>query len=198
MSNINFFRIMGKSNGGTIIDPPFVPQYLMVTYQFTTGQDLDTRTRIVYPNVGQDTQPEYLGWGVQRLWPDPYPYLLWGNDNTGTGFESILLYIDPLIAAYPSEPNMTMDLRAFWYGTVGTLPINVNVTLWRGGTPVQSGFIWVNPTATDTFTVASDSKLITLATTSASTSGERLAVLSYNLITGAGNLNINDTSTPSV
>ena len=51
MSNINFFRIMGKSNGGTIIDPPFVPQYLMVTYQFTTGRDLDTRTRIVSPAV---------------------------------------------------------------------------------------------------------------------------------------------------
>ena len=198
MSNLNFFRIMAKGNGGTSIEPPFIPQYLMVTYQFTTGRDLDTRTRIVFPNVGQDTQPEYLGWGVLSQWPSTSPYLLFGGDNTGTGFESILFYIDSFKTIYPSDPTMTMDLRAFWYGTVGTLPINVNVTLWRGGTPVQSGFVWTNPTALNSYEVASDSKLITLSTTSASTSGQRLAVLSYNLITGTGNLNVNDTSTPSV
>jgi hypothetical protein len=197
MSNFNFFRIMAKSNGGTTIAPPFVPQYLMVTYQFTTGQDLDTRTRIVSPDVGQDTQPEYLGWGVQRVWPSSSPYLEWGGDNTGTGFESVLLYVDSLITATGAS-NMTMDLRAFWYSTVGILPINVNVTLWRGGTPVKSGFVWTNPTATNTYNVASDSKLITLQTQQASTSGQRLAVLSYNLLTGSGNLNVNDTSTPSV
>lgn len=197
MSNFNFFRVMSKSNGGTTIAPTFVPQYLMVTYQFTDGRDLDTRTRIVSPNVGQTTQPTYLGWGVLGQWPSTSPYLIWGGDNTGTGFESVLLYVDSLISATGAS-NMTMDLRAFWYGTVGTLPINVNVTLWRGGTPVKSGFVWVNTTATNTYNVASDSKLITLATTNSGTSGERLAVLSYNLLNGTGNLNINDTSTPSV
>ena len=196
MSNINFFRVMAKcnggtpiTNGGTPITPPFVPQYLMITYQFTDGSDLDTRTGIITPNVGQDTQPEYLGWGVKSQWPSTSPYLLWGGDNKGTGFESVLLYIDNFAALYPSDPNITIDLSCFWYETVGSNPVNVNVTLWKGGTPVQSGFVWTNPTAINTYNVVSDSKLITLHTQSEITSGQRIAYLSYNIPTGTGNLN---------
>jgi hypothetical protein len=42
----------------------FDADYLMVQYKFTDGVDLDTRTRIVIPDVGQDTTQEYIGWGA--------------------------------------------------------------------------------------------------------------------------------------
>jgi hypothetical protein len=42
----------------------FDADYLMVQYEFTDGQDLDTRTRIVTPDIGQDTTIEYIGYGA--------------------------------------------------------------------------------------------------------------------------------------
>jgi hypothetical protein len=33
----------------------------MLTYEFT-DDDLDTRTRMAFPDVGQNTQDLYLGW----------------------------------------------------------------------------------------------------------------------------------------
>jgi hypothetical protein len=36
--------------------------YMVLTYEFTDGQDLDTRTRVVTPIIGQTTTCEYVGW----------------------------------------------------------------------------------------------------------------------------------------
>jgi len=205
MSNINFFRVMAKggNKGITPFDPPFVPQYLMVTYEFTDGTDLDTRTRIVSPDVGQTSIGDYLGYSFDTQWPSSSAYLLWGGDNTGTGFESVLWYIDDFATAYPSNNIVTLDFRAFWYTTTGSNPVNIDVTLWRGGTPTKSSFIWVNTTATNTYNVASVSKQITLTNNppdpiTSNNPGERVCTLTYNISQGSGNLNSNDTTTPMV
>jgi hypothetical protein len=34
--------------------------YMVLTYEFTDGQDLDTRTRVVTPIIGQTTTCEYV------------------------------------------------------------------------------------------------------------------------------------------
>jgi hypothetical protein len=173
----------------------------MVTYEFTDGTDLDTRTRIVSPNVGQDTQNEYLGWSCQPQWPTSgTPYLTWSGDNTGIGFESVLVNLSVFSGSYPSATEILMDMRGFWYGTVGVQPVNVAATLWKGGTPVQSGYIWNNPTATNTYNIDSVGKVVTSvgAPTKATSSGERIATFTYNLVTGDGILDNNDTSTPTV
>ena len=185
----------------------FDADYMLLTYQFTDGLDLDTRTRIVTPDVGQDTQPEYIGWGVASVWPAAgTPLLDWGGDNTGTGFESVLVNVAQLKASYPSATNLVIDLRAFWYNTQGFQPVNVAATLWKGGTPIKQGaggnpaFSFTNPTATATLNIASVGKQITLAPTTnkQQSSGERVATLTYNLATNTGSFNINDTTTPSV
>ena len=174
----------------------------MLTYEFTTGRDLDTRTRIVTPDVGQNNQLKYLGWSRLQQYPETgTPYEIWSGDNTGTGFESVLFNITLFKTTYPLENNLVIDTRSFWYGTVGTTPVNVAATLWKGGLPVKNGFLWQNPTATETFQIDSVGKLITLAPTStdkANSSGERVATLTYNLSNGIGTLNNNDTITPSV
>lgn len=179
----------------------FNADYVMLTYEFTDGQDLDTRTRIVTPNVGQTTQLTYLGWSRQTQHPTSgTPYEIWGGDNTGIGFESVLFDINVFKAAYPSENILVIDARGFWYNTVGVNPVNVAATLWKGGLPVKTGYIWTNPTATETFNISSVGKVITLAPTGdkALSSGERIATLTYNLTSNVGILDNNDTITPSV
>ncbi len=188
-------------------DPEFQfdADYILLTYQWTNGTDLDTRTRIVVPDIGQDTQPEYVGWGVQGIWPlSGTPIIDWGGDNTGQGYEATLIDLVALKAAYPSTSTITIDLRAFWYSTVGTNDVVVEATLWKGGTPIQQGsggspaYSFTNPTATATQYVSSAGKQITLQTQANSTSGQRVATMSYNVFSGVGSFNTNDTTTPSV
>jgi hypothetical protein len=185
----------------------FEADYMLLTYQFTDGIDLDTRTRIVTPDVGQDSQNKYIGWAVQGVWPTTgTPILDWGGDNTGTGFESVLLNLVAFKAAYPSATTMVVDMRAFWYNTVGVQPVNVEATLWKGGTPIEQGsggvpaYSFTNPTATDTLIISSVGKQITSdgSPSKAASSGERVATLTYNVLTGVGSFNSNDTTTPSV
>lgn len=183
----------------------FEADYILLTYQWTDGDDLDTRTRIVVPDIGQDTQPEYIGWGVQGVWPTSgTPILDWGGDNTNTGYEAVLINLVALKAAYPATSTITIDMRGFWFSTVGTNNVVVEATLWKGGTPIEQGsggspaFSFTNPTATATQYVSSAGKQITLQTTSSASSGERVATLTYNVFSGVGSFNTNDTTTPSV
>ena len=186
----------------------FDADYIMLTYQFDDGLDLDTRTRIVSPDVGQNTQADYLGWAVQSQWPTSgVTYLTWGGDNTSTGYESVLLNLLEFKTAFPSDTEIVMDLRCYWYNTVGVLPVNVAATLWKGGSPTKDGcllgltpYCWTNTTATSTYTINSVGKIITSdgSPNKALSSGERIATLTYDLITNTGVLDNNDTITPSV
>ena len=179
----------------------FNADYIMLTYEFTTGRDLDTRTRIVTPDVGQDSQSKYLGWSRYAQYPlSGEPYEIWSGDNTGTGFESVLFNINLFKTTYPLEDILVIDARGFWFNTVGTTPVNVAATLWKGGLPIKNGFLWENPTATETFQISSVGKIITLAPApdKSNSSGERVATLTYNLSNNTGVLNNNDTTTPSV
>jgi len=179
----------------------FNADYIMLTYEFTDGDDLDTRTRIVTPDVGQNTQITYLGWGRQSQYPTTgTPYETWGGDNTGTGYESVLFDIVLFKSIYPLEDILVIDARGFWHssGSIGIIPVNVAATLWKGGLPVKNGFIWENPTAIDTLQISSVGTLVTLQTGDSTSSGERIATLTYNLSNNIGVLDNNDTTTPSV
>lgn len=191
----------------------FDADYIMVTYEFTDGDDLDTRTRIVTPNVGQVTSNDYVGYdkpnpGYNNItqisnWPRNVadPYEVWGGDNQGIGFESVLIYLNRFKTAYPSAAQIVIDLRAFWFypEEKGVNPVVAATTLWKGGTPVKSEFIWTNPTATATSNVDSVGKVITADRDNGGReSGQRVATLTYTLTTGKGVLNNNDTTTPSV
>ena len=179
----------------------------MVTYEFIDGSDLDTRSRIVSPNIGQITQPDMLGWAVSSAWPTTgTPIMTWGLDNTGIGFESVLMDINQFKAAYPTEEVIVGDFRCFWFDTTGIEPVKAACTLWKGGTPVKNGFIWENPTATETLNIDSVSLVIPGpyspgypdGTSKETTTGWRLATLTYDLATGIGVLNNADTTTPNV
>ncbi len=185
----------------------FDADWIMLTYEFTDGLDLDTRTRIVTPNVGQTVQGNYVGWSVQPYWPTSgTPMITWGGDNRGTGFESVLINLTQIKLSYPAAPDVVIDARAFWFGTQGFNPVNVAATLWKGGNPLHNGcttdtsYCWTNPTATATLDISSVPIVITsLGTPNKSlTAGQRAATLTYNFTTHLGVLNNNDTTTPTV
>jgi hypothetical protein len=188
----------------------FDADYIMLTYEFTDGLDLDTKTRMAIPDIGQDVPADYLGFlqtiGTSVLqWPPlpATPILTFGGDNQGTGFESVLIDIKQFKIDYPLETSFTIDARCLWYrpDDIGVNPVNVAATLWKGGTPVQDGcyegqyYCWTNPTANNSSNI--DSVGIVITSTNR-ICGQRAATLIYNLVTKIGVLNNNDTATPTV
>lgn len=163
----------------TFPQPAAQADYFVITYTFSNGSDLDTRTRMLQP-----AQSSAVGWGQGVVIGVP-AFITWGGDNTGTGVESVLFDKAAYLASYPGQQQIVLDLRAMWYGSVGTNPVVINVTSYAGGQMVRSGFSWTNPTATATYTnFTSTSKQITLLSRSASDPGERVATMTLDFVQG--------------
>jgi hypothetical protein len=219
----------------------FDADYMVITYQFTNGLDLDTRTRIVsidgttYAPQNDTPYRNYIGWGKEYRAPytanyngtgsicsvaAPKPISSFGGDNTGTGYESIVIDFTQLSAG---QNEIKVDCRAFWFNTLGSNPVDIAFTLYKGGCPSIYGIVSgdalsgtiSNPTATSSFAGTSSSKTVTaykngssvvvgaadLESTPVSASvtrGQRLAVITYNRSTNVGTLDTNDTTTPYV
>jgi len=214
----------------------FDADYMVVTYQFTNGTDLDTRTRIVSIDgttyADQNGQGKHIGYGQYLRTPQSAGYInsgnvcdmvvkplaMWGGDNLLQGFETVLIDFTQLGAG---QNEVVIDCRALWWVTLGTNPVNISFTLYKGGCMIKQGpspgspaFGYTNPTATATLVGTSASKVITArnnggtATGSsdlespnvnaAISRGQRLAVITYNRSTNVGNIDTNDTTTPVV
>lgn len=160
----------------------FDADYMVVTYQFTDGRDLDTRTRIVSIEgttyADQDEAGQYIGYGQYTRTPQTASYIesgnvcnmsikplaIWGSDNLNQGYESTMIDFTLI----PSGQNeIVIDCRAFWWGEVGVLPVSIGFTLYKGGCMVKQGssgtpaYSFTNPTAVGTFAGSSSSKVIT-------------------------------------
>jgi hypothetical protein len=199
----------------------------MVQYEFTNGTDLDTRTRIVTPDIGQDTAVEYIGFGASSCNSSTYNtngiyptgstfsgnnYILkHGCDNQGVGFETVLINLNNFATAYPSENEITVDCRGWWFVTAGTNPVKLNLTLWKGGTIVQptfdsgqpTSFTFTNPTASNTLIIKSSGKVVRgpiVGSPTAPNNNEawRIGVIKYNISTNVGTINNVDTVTVSI
>ena len=105
-------------------------------------------------------------------------------------YESAYININAFKAANPSVTSITMDFRAQWYTTAGATPIALEITGYKGGTPVLSHYEYTNPTATESFVVLSGTRSITTVSTSDASTGQRLATLSYNLTNGVGSIDV--------
>ena len=194
----------------------FDADYAVLTYKFSDATDLDTRSRIVEPNIGMNN---YLGFDAGSCFPaDPSwsktkipnaAVIDWSGDNTGTGYESILIDIQKLKVLQPSMVNLVIDLRAAWYSSVepmGVLPVEVKAIFYKGGTMLKSqpvtnplSYEYTNPTATNSLEVTSDSKVInTRYQADGGVRLQRLAVFKYNVVTKVGSFDINDTITPEL
>jgi hypothetical protein len=170
-----------------------IADYIVIEYLFTTGSDLDTRTKLVSPLIGN-----YVGWGLDSIVNAPIgmaPTLLeFGGDNTGIGTESTLFNVRNFRNTYPTTANVKIDCRAQWYGATGTTPVGLKISLFKGGTMQKQGFTWVNPTAAVSQVYNTSLKQITLSSKIEASTGERFAVLNYNTFTGIGLLDTEDTT----
>jgi hypothetical protein len=144
----------------------FNADYIIVSYSFTDGTDLDTRTRISSPNIGQNSAQSYLGWCRSEFFPDNggTPILTWSGDNTGQGFESVFVNLIEFKNQYPSETSLTIEMSAMWYGDLGNNPVVMDVMLYKGGVVslVQSDFLFINEGYTGIYGVASSGTPVTL------------------------------------
>ena len=194
----------------------FDADYAVLTYKFSDANDLDTRSRIVEPNIGMNN---YLGFGAGSCFPTDASWsktnipsaavIDWSGDNTGTGYESILIDIQKLKVLQPSMVNLVVDLRAAWYRSgepMGVLPVEVKAIFYKGGTMLKSqpitdplSYEYTNPTAINSLQVTSDSKVInTRYQDDGGVRLQRLAVFKYNVVTKVGSFDINDTTTPTL
>ena len=172
----------------------FVADWLMITYEFTDGQDLDTRTQITSPAITSfNPSTSSLGWtsssvgyGQANMQGSP-TIMIWGGDNVGTGFESVLINMSAFQTAYPGQ-TMTVDCRAYWYQTIGVNPVTIAATLWQGGTPTQAGYMWTNAGATGTLAL---NQILVPVTTYAPIStefGQHVGTVTYSPTSGTGSI----------
>lgn len=153
--------------------------YFVITYGFTDGADLDTRSGFFDPAI-----PGYVGWGQGNT----VAQLTWGGDNTGIGVESVLFDRKAFSAAYPDRKSVSLDLRAMWYGAVGVDPVTITITSYKGGQMIKNGYTWANPTAEETYTnFTSTSKVINLFSRAGSNIGERVAIVDIDYSAGTVN-----------
>ena len=180
--------------------PSFDADYMVLTYEFKSGADLDTRTRMIDPDVGQGpAHPENavqmntegrtklknsVGWSYKTQWPKNKPFLTWGGDNTGRGYESALLNIQEFKKAYPNAKELTMDFRAFWYGKSGHLPVKLASHFFKGGKMVKDGYTWKNTNAADQLSFDNQGSVV--KSRKKTGPGERIATFNYNFATGFG------------
>ena len=162
----------------------FDADYMVITYQFTDGTDLDTRTRIVSIDGAtygdQNLQGRHIGFGQYNATPQSATYpsvfpasicnvaskplAIWGGDNQLQGFETVMIDFTQLGAG---QSQVVLDCRALWWVAVGTTAVNLSFTLYKGGCMVKEGpsgspgYGFSNPTATATLSGASASKVIT-------------------------------------
>lgn len=156
--------------------------HAIIRYKWTniSGQDLDTRTYFQEPNRTN----AIVGWSRLR---NDGEYLLWNQDNTGSGVESVLVDIQKMIAAYPEQTNLKLILRAWWYRSCHNGNVTIEFSSYKGGTMVRQGYDWKNEggQAVQILTVDTNTRV---QMSSGSQAGEHLATLDYNPIDNTGRL----------
>lgn len=235
----------------TIQQIQFDGEYIVITYQFTDGVDLDTKTRMISPTYGVtpwneantyvngtnggETASNFVGYGSTRPWvsnnfkpngangahaydytpsvTETIPatasrYNPWGfgnnvagtysilksaGDNTGTGFESILVDITAFKFHFPTQQEMIIDCRAWWVNSPPTKPPGVNpvilgVTFYKGGVmSYNTNYEWNNNGYTNKISLASYGKvvppIVTTTTPDSNKNSERIGLVKYNIST---------------
>jgi hypothetical protein len=177
---------------------------MVCEFYFSDGLDMDTVSYMTIPSIMETTSSDpdaigpvngkyylYVGTcsysdsGPQFPLSPATPFLTYGGDNHGTGTESILFDLIEFNNQNPGTVNIEFSFTADWYGTAGSNPVYMRATLWKGGTPIQNGFTWENPTATGTYLVESNGTILTLNVQDCQPY-ELVSKLQYNIITKTG------------
>jgi hypothetical protein len=170
----------------------FQADYILLTYEFIDGQDLDTRTKMIDPNYGNNDKENYLGFNRNiNTWPiNGTPVLSFGGDNKGQGLESVLINLSNFKQQFPNQSQFSIDTRGYWYinpGIKGIKPVKISATLYQGGTPVENKpqYTFEIRGFKKSIPFNSPSKIVTVLDNGI-TNGERIAIFTYDLSTSRG------------
>lgn len=140
-----------------------------------------------------------------------YSILRFGGDNTGPeggvaspgntmsyseSYESILVNVGAFKFHFPGQSTITIDCRGAWTGSRrGILPVNLSVTMYKGGTPISTGFSWTIQNSTSTLSLDSIAKKVTstggntgTVTPGAVADREAIAKVQFNITTKTGKI----------
>ena len=151
--------------------------YFIIQYNFaqTSGNDLDTSTKLTYP-----TTEGPLGFSCTNTGSSTY--MEWGGDNTGYGVESVLIKIKDIRRDYPNATYIDFLCACHWFGSRLTGDISLDINAYRGGTPQKQGYGFVinNGTLLDTLRFPDNITKRYTGCDSAQVTG----VIRYDLVTG--------------
>ena len=179
--------------------------YAVIKYIWTTGNgtDLDTRTATVdlpdstynqvdigwgrYANGSMPTGGYYVGPSTSNY------YLWWSDDFTGSaGNESVLVNFINLESTYPTLQELSIRMRAFWYGNRINGDMQLNITTYKGGTMSKSGYNFINTGGTLVSNITETYNMGLAA--SANIDGEEIGTLTFDFATNTGFSLINNIS----
>ncbi len=139
----------GGSGGGgggdveviiTLNEFSFSADFIVLRYLFTDGRDLDTRTKLISPEVGS-----YVGWCMNGSFTGSNNLIWyeWSGDNTGTGYESVLINVSNIRSAHPTL-DISGECFGLWYGERESGNVTISLTAYLGGTMERVGFDFIN------------------------------------------------------
>jgi hypothetical protein len=224
MSNLEYYYALLGGKRSYFYSFTFQADWMILSYLFNDGTDLDTRTGIY--NVGQTT---YLGYAGGYQFPNTglsytdstfsstftNNVATHGGDNRGSvgRFETVLFNFTRYRQLYPDLQTIRIYSGAWWFVSIGVQPVVLGATLYRGGTPFKPNynagtqtnpeFTWTVQSPTAQFSLNSANVTITADNSVPGSSGptwpaQRIAITTYNLVTGTGTVDAADPTPPPI
>lgn len=171
-----------------------------------------------------DNADAYVGYKYQNYYPNitmpktstghTENILSWAGDNEQkefsgfiTRYEDVYINIIKFKQLYPSATEIVVDCRGFWYSTfVSNVPVKVRTMLYKGGTVIlnesrnDNSYTIENPTNTQRLFDSAGKEIEARRVFGGDWGpirGQRIVTFTYNLITGIGTYNEDDTTTPA-
>lgn len=159
--------------------------YAVVRYRWSEvgGVDLDTRTAII--NTGTVLDGDNVGYSQGDYVGDSSdPYVQWGGDNQSGGVESALINLKKIKEDFPDVTTLDIRTRAHWYSFImnGNGSITLEFQTYKGGVMSHVGFDFINTGGYSGDVTLQD---YTITAILPDTTGQDLAVLSYDVASGS-------------
>ncbi len=184
---------IGKSRGAQFDPAIFDCNYLQFYWWWTDGKDLDIRGEFIKPTAlaGQTVGTEKLDKITNGS--GSITYMQWGKDNTTdtAGYEGIYIDVDALKQLGLPGNEIELKFSATWYAEVGTEPVVIKASGYKGGTmtlesetPNVPGWGFVNTGYAVSYTDYKQSEgIIITAAGHANGNGQEVATATINLDT---------------
>ncbi len=168
---------------------PFDFAIIRYSWTDTQGRDLDTRTALLDVDVSVDGRD--VGWpsGTRGYTVSGVSgnYLQWGGDNTDpAGTESVLVDFTRIAADFPALADITVRMRANWYGARYTGDFTLQFATYLGGTMMADGTDFLNVGGAIVTDLSRPANVV--SNIAGDVDGQDVATLTYHIATRTASL----------